>query len=44
MFFRNGRKDDHGETSQDRRAGMYDGFSETQTESQVLLCAASSTF
>uniref|UniRef100_A0A1S3E5C7 DNA topoisomerase 2-binding protein 1-A n=2 Tax=Cicer arietinum TaxID=3827 RepID=A0A1S3E5C7_CICAR len=33
---RNGRKDDHGETSQDRRAGMYDGFSETQTESQVV--------
>lgn len=36
MFFRSGSKDDNGEAFQDRRAGMYDGFSETQTESQVL--------
>jgi hypothetical protein len=36
MFFRNGRNDDdNSETSQDRRARMYDAFSETQTESQV---------
>lgn len=40
MLFRNCRKDDEGETSKDRRAGMYDGFSETQTESQVLSYAA----
>ncbi|KRH06125.1 hypothetical protein GLYMA_16G005600v4 [Glycine max] len=33
---RSGRKDDNGEASQDRRAGIYDGFSETQTESQVV--------
>ncbi|XP_068471908.1 uncharacterized protein [Phaseolus vulgaris] len=31
-----GRKDDNGEASEDRRAGIYDGFSETQTESQVV--------
>ena len=34
--FRSGRKDDNGEASEDRRAGIYDGFSETQTESQVI--------
>ncbi|KAH1149284.1 hypothetical protein GYH30_043727 [Glycine max] len=33
---RSGRKDDNGEASEDRRAGIYDGFSETQTESQVV--------
>ncbi|CAL5206616.1 unnamed protein product [Lathyrus oleraceus] len=33
---RNGRNGDNGETPQDRKAGMYDGFSETQTESQVV--------
>ncbi|XP_019456415.1 PREDICTED: DNA topoisomerase 2-binding protein 1-A isoform X2 [Lupinus angustifolius] len=30
------RQDDNGEASRDRRTGMYDGFSETQTESQVV--------
>ncbi|KAK7385140.1 hypothetical protein VNO78_30851 [Psophocarpus tetragonolobus] len=30
------RKDDDGEASQGRRAGIYDGFSETQTDSQVV--------
>ncbi|RDY12355.1 Copia protein, partial [Mucuna pruriens] len=30
------RKDDNGDASQERRAGIYDGFSETQTESQVV--------
>jgi hypothetical protein len=37
MLFRNERNDnDNNETSQDRRARMYDAsFSETQTESQV---------
>lgn len=44
MLFRNCRKDDEGDTSKDRRAGMYDGFSETQTESQVLSCATPFTF
>ncbi|KOM48507.1 hypothetical protein LR48_Vigan07g221100 [Vigna angularis] len=34
--YRNDRKEDDGEASQDRRAGIYDGFSETQTESQVV--------
>ncbi|WVY89501.1 hypothetical protein V8G54_035015 [Vigna mungo] len=33
---RNDRKEDDGEGSQDRQAGIYDGFSETQTESQVV--------
>ncbi|XP_045806008.1 DNA topoisomerase 2-binding protein 1-A isoform X2 [Trifolium pratense] len=34
---RNGRNDnDNSETPQDRRPGMYDAFSETQTESQVV--------
>ncbi|KAK7301429.1 hypothetical protein RJT34_12293 [Clitoria ternatea] len=33
---RSGRKDDGWEASLDRRAGIYDGFSETQTESQVV--------
>lgn len=31
-----GRKDDNGEASHDRRTGIYDGFSETQTESQIV--------
>ncbi|CAL0315479.1 unnamed protein product [Lupinus luteus] len=30
------RQDDNGEASRDRRTGMYDGFTETQTESQVV--------
>ncbi|XP_014502700.1 DNA topoisomerase 2-binding protein 1-A isoform X4 [Vigna radiata var. radiata] len=34
--YRNDRKEDDGEASQDRPAGIYDGFSETQTESQVV--------
>ncbi|KAL1320008.1 hypothetical protein AAHE18_14G025300 [Arachis hypogaea] len=33
---RGGRKDDDGEASRDRGAETYDGFSETQTESQVV--------
>ncbi|KAI4337857.1 hypothetical protein L6164_016226 [Bauhinia variegata] len=33
---RSSRKDDSDEPSKDRSAGIYDGFSETQTESQVV--------
>ncbi|KAK7275610.1 hypothetical protein RIF29_16729 [Crotalaria pallida] len=35
-WLNSGKKDDNGEASRDRRTGMYDGFSETQTESQVV--------
>ncbi|XP_061372178.1 uncharacterized protein LOC133314681 isoform X2 [Gastrolobium bilobum] len=35
-WLNSGRKDNNGEASQDGRAGIYDGFSETQTESQVV--------
>lgn len=36
VFIRTDRKDDTSNPSRDVNAGMYDGFSETQTESQVL--------
>lgn len=36
MLFRIGSNDDNGETSKERKVGMYDAFSESQTESQVL--------
>lgn len=35
VFFRTGKNDDVCNPSGDRSAGIYDGFSETQTESQV---------
>lgn len=35
-FYRTGRKDEVYNSSGDGNAGMYDGFSEMQTESQVL--------
>lgn len=37
FFFSAGRKDDIHNPSGEQKAGFYDGFSETQTESQVQL-------
>jgi len=44
MLFRIGSNDDNGETSKDRKVGMFDTFSETQTESQVLFMCISFYF
>jgi len=42
--YRSDRKEDDGEASQDRRTGIYDGFSETQTESQVIFLTLATAF